>query len=120
MAQRIAPMEAGERDRLVTLQQLTESVGTSGFPKETWTTLVSDMPAARFDLRQAEKFRASQLSAPYDVRWEINYRADMDPEIVDVTKKRRLVYRGREHDIVGASMIGRKDGIELLTLARPV
>lgn len=115
-----APMEPGERDWTITIQQRQASddaVDDSGTPEETWTTLVT-MPAAKYDVSGQEKFAAQQLSASYDTRWEINYRADMDPELVKVAKYRRILHRSRVHDIVDASMIGRREGIKLMTLAK--
>lgn len=112
-------MEPGQRDRIVTLEErsATDAKSTSQFPKETWTTLVEEMPAGKEDVGAKELFRSGQLAARVDTRWEINYRADMDPELLDVPKLRRVVHRGRVHDIVSASVIGRRDGIELLTMA---
>ena len=110
------PMDPGERDRLVIIQALTESVGTSGRPVEGWTRLCTAW-AKREDLKGSERFAAAQVSAPFNVRWELPYAAAFDPELMDVTKSRRLVYQGRVHDIVAASVIGRREGIELLTLA---
>ncbi len=89
------PMESGERDRPVTIQQLTESQGTSGYPVEGWTTLAAPVWMRRMDMRQSEKFAAAQLSAPVDTQWEMGWRSDMDPETVDVAKTRRLSYKGR-------------------------
>lgn len=111
-------MEAGERDRAVTVQQITESTGSSGFPVDTWSTLVSPYWCSKQDIGGRERFTASQLSSQYDTRWEGPYLASLDPELVDVTKERRLVYQGRVHDIVFASQIGRREGIEFLTLSR--
>jgi hypothetical protein len=48
----------------------------------------------------------------------MHYRADMDPELIDVPKKRRLKFQGRVHNIVHAEHVGRKDGIELTTSAQ--
>ena len=113
-------LEPGERDWIVTIQQLTQpdQADDSGAPIENWTTLVSAMPAAKYDISGRERFTAEQLSAAYDTRWEMNYRLDMDPELVNIAKTRRLVHRGRVHDIVAASMIGRREGLELLTLTK--
>lgn len=114
---RQTPFDAGERDRQITLQQVTDgTVDDSGFPLEPWTDLVSVF-AKRIDLGGSEMFKASQLSAPYDTRWEIAYRTDMDPDEIDVPKARRLSYKGRVYDIVSASEIGRREGIELFTLS---
>ena len=112
------PMEPGERDRLVTVQALTDGTGTSGFPTETPATL-AQVWMRKLDAGGRERFAAQQLSSPYDTQWEMGYRADMDPELVDVTKSFQLLYQGQVFDIVHASQIGRRDGIELLTLARP-
>lgn len=116
MARRTFPMEPGERDKQVTIQQLTESAGSSSFPVESWTSLCT-MFMSKEDIGGRERFTASQLSTPYETRWEGNYRADMDPDLLDVPKLRRVVYKDRVHDIVSASIIGRNEGIELLTLA---
>jgi SPP1 family predicted phage head-tail adaptor len=114
---RKTPIDAGERDRQVTLQELTESVGTSRFPVEAWSTLATVF-ARREDIGGRERFTMNQTSAPFDCKWEIPYLTDMDPDEIDVPKKRRLVYKSRTYDIVAAAMIGRYEGIELLTLAR--
>ena len=111
------PMEPGERDRKVTIQAVTSSVGASGRPIETVTTLAS-VWMRRLDLSMTEAWKTSQLSAAATTQWEMGYREDMDPELVDVPRTRRLLYQGRAYDITGASQIGRREGIELLTLAK--
>jgi head-tail adaptor len=113
------PMDPGQRDRPVTIQQLTESVSASGFPSETWTTLASVVWMSKNDVAGDEKFAADRLSAVGRTRWEMGYRADMDPDVLDVPKLRRLLYQGRYYDIVSASQIGRKEGLELLSLLNP-
>jgi hypothetical protein len=113
----------GRRDRWVTIEGLpdeTDTQGRSGFPSEAWSPLVEHVTAMKQDVGGRERFVDNQLSTAYDTRWEIAYRPDMDPELVDVTKRRRLVYLGRTYDIVAAIMIGRREGIELLTLSRGV
>jgi SPP1 family predicted phage head-tail adaptor len=107
---------AGQRDRLVTIQQVTDGLGASRFPTEGWTDLATAWMSKR-DVHQTEQFQAAQVTAPIDTQWDMEYRADMDPELVDVAKSRRLVYQGRVFDIVGAAQSGRRDGIMLSTLA---
>lgn len=111
------PMEPGERDRRVTIQQRTAAKAGSGYPKETWTTLTTAYMRI-LDLSAMERFKASQNAAAAETQWEMGYRDDMDPEQVDVPTTRRLVYQGRTYDITSASMIGRREGIELLTIAK--
>lgn len=110
------PMEPGERDRAVTIQQLTETI-VSGVPKESWSTLAGAVWMRRLGVRASERFVAEQNTGSADVQWEMGYRADMDPELVDVMKTRRLLYQGRVYDITGADIIGRREGIELMTLS---
>lgn len=101
----------------VTIQQVTESAGTSKFPVETWSTLNSTAWMFRQFLSGGEKFTTGQLSSSSIARWEMRYVADMDPDLLDVVKKRRIVYQGRTYDILAAEHIGRQDGIALTTLA---
>lgn len=110
-------LDAGARDKRITIQQLTESTADSGFPVEAWTPLV-DMDASKVEVTGWERFTSNQMSAPYEARWGIDYRPDMDPDLLDVPKTRRVVYQGRAHDIVAAENVGREVGIELMTLAR--
>lgn len=114
----ITPFDPGERDRAVTIQALTDTESDSFTPIEDAATLATPVWMRCDELRGNERYSAGQLSAPYDTRWEMGYRADMDPELVKVAKTRRLLYQGRIYDIVAASLIGRRDGIELMTLAR--
>lgn len=110
------PMEPGERDRAVTIQQMTETV-VKGVPKEIWSTLAGTVWMRRMGMKASERFTAQQTKGAADTQWEMGYRADMDPELVDVVKYRRLLYQGRVYDITGADLIGRREGIELVTLS---
>lgn len=109
---------AGGRDRWITIQQNTETIGASRFPVESWSTL-RQVWASKREASGNERFVANQISAPYDVVWEIPYSADMDPNdpTVKVTKNRRVVFQGRVHDIVAAKEIGRRRVILLETLS---
>lgn len=110
------PLGSGARDRQVTIQQGADSKGGSNFPVETWTDLAV-VWAAKKEVRGLERFVADQVSAPFDAKWEIPYVASMDPDLIDVPKTRRLVVKGRVHDIVAAAEIGRRQAIELTTLS---
>lgn len=111
-------MEPGERDRRVVIQQLTQGLGaTSRMPTETASTLATVWMRV-LDLKASERVTAAQTAARADVQFEMGYRGDMDPELVDVPALRRLVYQGRTFDITSASLIGRREGIELLAIAQ--
>lgn len=113
-------LDAGRRDKLITIEQrsIADDTDAEGAPVDAeWTTLVQNVPAARTSQSGWERMKQEQLSARFDARWEINYRPDMDPDLVNVPKFRRIVLGGRVHDITYASQIGRRVGIELYTLA---
>ena len=78
------PMESGERDRVVTIQQLAETVATSKFPSENWTTLKAGVFMRKIDAKQYERVKGDQIAAAFDTQWEMPYLTSMDPEIVDV------------------------------------
>lgn len=107
---------SGQRDRLVTIQALTESTGASRYPVESWADLVT-VWAHKEDIGARERFIAEQHSAPYDTRWSLPWDARMDPDTVDVRKTRRLIVGSRVHDIVAAKELGRRQGIAVETLA---
>lgn len=108
----------GQRDKLVTIQQRTDAKATSGFPLGTWTTLSTAWMFKR-DASGDESLRAAQVQASIDTEWELDYRANMDPDLVDVPKFRRLLYEGRFYDIKRAVLQAFEDGqvIRLFTLA---
>lgn len=117
MAQGLA---VGRRTYPVTIQQATSSVGASRFPVESFTTLVELEWMARRSESQSEQLKAQHMTAPITTVWEMGYRADMDPDLLDVPKTRRLVYASRTYDIRSAIVIGERDAIELTTLAKAV
>jgi hypothetical protein len=114
---------SGNRDTPVEIQQrpATDAVDGSGFPSEdanTWTTLQEVEWMHKASVGGQERFASLQTSAPVDTRWVMTYRADMDPDLLDIAKVRRLVYLGRRYDIVTGVVIGRHHGIALTTLSR--
>lgn len=113
-----AAIASGKRDKWVTIQQMPaeDAAEGSGVPSEVWTDLVS-LWMSKHDQRADERFVAHQESAYYETQWGMPYRPDMDPDLLNVPKLRRLLCEGRVHNIRAASQIGRRDGIELITLA---
>lgn len=117
-------LRSSNRDRPVRVEQRPsgDTVDGSGFPTdngEGWTILSDPEWMHKRDLGGTERFHAHQASSPADTAWTMSYRSDMDPDLVDVPKLRRLVYQGRTYDIVAASQIGLREGVELMTLAAP-
>lgn len=110
---------AGEREFYITLQQLTEGTANSNFPTESWTQL-GKVWASRDYVTLDERATADQLSATAVVEWDIPYSVSMDPDLVDVAKKRRLVYKDRVYDVLSGRLGSRAQGrsIVLETLAK--
>lgn len=117
-----SPLPMGQYDRSVTIEQrIGDGRASSGYPAGEWTTLGTEFMARQDFGGQAssrrERFVANQDMAIAESRWEVRYRADMDPELIDVPKLRRLVHSGRTYNITSARVLGWKAGIELLTQA---
>jgi len=109
---------AGTRHYWLAIQKLTQKRGPSGFPVENWTDLDPlHVLARKDDMGGRERFVANQLSSPFDTVWQIPYLADMDPDLVNVPKMRRVVHQNRVYDIVSAQTIGYHRAIQLETLA---
>lgn len=114
------PFEPGQRTRRVTVQFRRDGQSTSSFPVDNWDVVRSAViPMAREDVSGTEADRGHQAQSAYQTRWYLAYRCDMDPELVDVTKDRRLVWQTRVHDIVSGVVVGMRDAIELRTVANP-
>lgn len=115
-------VDAGQRDKPITVQRLNvppEQADTEGFVVDDWDTLTPlSIWASKNDVVGEERFHGGQLASPYEARWGIDYRQDMDPDMIDIAKERRVVYLGRVHDIVDANVVGDFEGIEFRTLAR--
>lgn len=115
--QRQAPMEPGLRTRSVTIQYRSSTDGA--FPEDDWTTERSVTAWMSVEpVRASERFVAGQTSAKQELRFEMGYRADMDPMLVDVPRERRLVYQSRTYDILAAESIGMNEGVALITLSK--
>lgn len=104
---------AGQRDRYVLIEQCVDP--EAQFPQ--WEALGYEW-MSRVDLSADEHFQSDQKSAHGDTQWQMHYRPEMDPELVDVPAVRRLVYEGRTYDIRSASPMRWKSDIQLITLSR--
>jgi hypothetical protein len=112
----------GQRTYLVQVQQLSETVWPSGFPGESWSALGSPRWMSRensltFD-GQGEQFKSGQISARSYDTWQVPYSSDLDPDLVNVPKTRRLLFAGTVFDVIQASVIPPSRQIQLVTLAK--
>ena len=109
-------LDVGTLKHDVMIQALTDGVDNAGAPQESWENLLL-APMARDAERSSEAFKADQMAASIITRWTMRYHEDMDPDLIDVQKRRRLVYNGRIYDVMDAQMLDRQVGIVLRTLA---
>lgn len=107
---------AGRRDKYVTIQQALGEP-SSGFPVDTWTTLGQPVWMSREDVEGDERFDADRLTARHHTVWVMPYQSTMDPDLIDVPKRRRLLYQGRVYDIVSARLMWAQGDIAMKTLA---
>lgn len=112
------PAAAGARDRYVLIEwrPAADAVETSGLPKDEWTPY-RFVFMRRETTALEERFASDQITAAFQTRWISEYLVDLDPDVVDVPKRVRLVYGGRVFDVVGAAVIGRGQAMELVTIA---
>lgn len=91
---------AGLRDKFVTVQART-TVAAPGYPTATWSAIGAFWMSReeQIDRNSDERFTGGQESAYQTMIWHLPYRADMDPDLVDVPATRRLLYQGRTYDI---------------------
>jgi SPP1 family predicted phage head-tail adaptor len=110
------PLNPGEMDREIVLEQAATAPGPSGFPVDTWSTL-DTVWASKEDRDGRDRYAAAERSDPFDSVFQMYYRDDMDPEAVDLPKTRRVTFQGRTYAIVSGRILGYQEGLELLTLA---
>jgi SPP1 family predicted phage head-tail adaptor len=103
-------VQAGRLDRLITLQTRVLTRNAQGEEVVSYTDL-ADVWASKVDLRGREYFAAQQVNAEVTTRWQIYYRSD-------ITYLHAVVYDGVTYDIQQVSEIGRRIGLELMTVAR--
>jgi SPP1 family predicted phage head-tail adaptor len=101
----------------------TITVGTATATPIEWTTQnaygepivewedVATVWAGKRDMKGMERFAAQQVMAQVDTKFVIRYRSD-------VTPINRLVFEGRNYDIVSVLELGRRESLEILAVAR--
>lgn len=113
-------MDAGRRNLFVRVQYRSDGASSSGFPVDDWDEEdEKQIYMNRLTTKGAERLMAMQVQASYDAKWTMAYRTDMDPDLVDLTAERRIVWQGRVHDIVSASLSEDRMEIEILTRMNP-
>jgi SPP1 family predicted phage head-tail adaptor len=106
-------MKSGSLDRFVTLRRATVTTDAMNAQVLTWADLAR-VPCKYTPVSDGERWRAAEMNASITARFVIRYSNN----IADIGPKDRLIYEGREFDIVGAKELQRLDGIEISAAAR--
>ena len=107
-------MKPERLDRKITLQRFTYSTDPgSGEQVKTWSTLAT-VWASKRDVSDSERVASAEVSAEIGTRWQIRW----DSSWSDLSPLDRLLYEGRVHEIVGTKELGRREGIEISSIAR--
>lgn len=102
--------DAGKLDRRIALQEKTASKDALGGLTESWVT-IANVWAQYLTGGGSERFSSAQIYAETQARFRIRWMASITPE-------HRIVYDGKEWDILSVDEIGRKEGIEIKAKAR--
>ena len=98
-------MRAGQLDRTIKIQSVTNTVNEFGTPVETWTDLAT--VRAQIVQQSTDEFLATygetdNFAVVFRIRW-----------LSGVTTDHRVVYQGKNLNIRETKEIGRRNGLEL-------
>ena len=102
-------MKAGKLDRKITIERLTSDNGFDGAGSDIWAPLVSC--AAGIRQMSGREFMTdtgilSEVKRVFYIRWLEGLR------LTD-----RVIYAGKAHNIVEIREVGRRAGLEIMTVA---
>jgi SPP1 family predicted phage head-tail adaptor len=107
----MAGLAAGSLDRRITIQRSTVVKDGLGTDISTWTELAT-VWAQRVPQRAIETWKAGGTAATREIMWRIRWST----KVADVGATDRLVYKGSVLEISGTEEIGRREGIEIITV----
>lgn len=118
-------MRAGVLDRLIDIEQATVTQDSAGQPVETWTKLVSNVPAGYKPISGTERYTGEQFAAFEQVEFLVRWST----KLATLNPKHRVIYPAgaggtsppKEHiyDIMAAPELGRREGIRIMAARRP-
>lgn len=125
-------MQSGKLDRQITIQRVTKTAGTDGHPSESWASVGAlRRPASMRPLRGDERFNDPQWVAQEQIEFRIRYGTSVSA----ITPNDRIIYPAvtqqelndspqpdveerRIHDIIAVHEIGRREGLQIITVRR--
>lgn len=105
-------MQAGRRDRRVTLQRATTVQSALGTEIPSWATLAT-LWASREAISGVERYRAEQVGATVTARFQVRWNAITS----GLRRADRLICEGVTYEITGLKEIGRRVGVEITAAA---
>ncbi len=103
-------MRAGQLDRLITIEQPTETTDDYGAPTVVWMPFAQVWANVRYD-NGTEYFASGQMNTRIDAVFKIRY-------LSGITTKMRVSYDGEYFDILEKRPLGRNEGFDLKTSVR--
>jgi len=99
---------AGELDRRITLQEISQPVSDTGSVSEgTWTDVAPPIWAKEMPVIGREYVTANQIAAQSDIVFRIRYRSNL-------STKMRLLFNGQIFNIRSILPRGRKKWLDIL------
>lgn len=103
-------MKAGMLDRRITIQQYTEAQNNLGEAVKTYS-IYKVVSAAVLPVREREFLANKEIAGENTVIFRIRY-------LPAIKNTMRILYEGRNYDIVGYKELGRMEGLEITARAQ--
>jgi SPP1 family predicted phage head-tail adaptor len=103
-------MQAGKLDRRVTIQRRTQTQAANGEYVNQWNNVATVWATVK-DLRGNEFFAARQTNAEVTTRFYLRWHRD-------ITVLDRILCDGVVYDLIQVSEMGRRQGLEILAIAK--
>lgn len=105
-------MKAGSLDRVIIVQRATETRDALGQVTQAWAPIAT-LRAAVIQASTAAYLKGAGLEAEGAVVFRVRW-------LDGLTVHDRILYQGVAHDIRELKELGRREGLEIRTIARPV
>lgn len=105
------PIDSRKRDRRVTLERPDMRADKLGTNIPGWIKLAR-VWAQKVPQRAVEAWKAGSTASTREIMWRIRWSR----QVADLSSSDRLVYRDTVYEISGVQEIGRREGIEIITV----
>jgi len=105
-------MRPGDLDRRIQLQRYGQTVDADNQPAIGYSPIAT-VWASVTPVSDGERVRASEVGATISMRFQVWYSST----VADLNPKDRVIYNGKNFDIVGVKELGRREGLEISAAA---